>query len=345
MILSVFVFSLSCALLGGAAQVAEQKLSSYVHQESGIVVAKVGDEVTLKCFYNDFARFYWYKQALGQTPTLISSFYKFDRNGTFYNEFKNNPRFTLDSGSGKNHLTITDLRASDSATYYCASSYTFIFEFSRGTFLSVGDSGLNVQDSVHQSSFENLMTEGSVTLNCTVRTGTCKGDHSVYWFRNSEESHPGVIYIHGHRNDQCERNPNAQTHTCVYNLPRTNVNHAGTYYCAVAACGHIAFGNGTKVDFKDGDDLLFRVYFWSGASAFTTILSVLLTFLVCKMSRSNSSPYRDSQERFPTSSKTNVKGYQNGDYRYYIALRQIRINKSRRPRDNTWSECVYFGGK
>ncbi|KAF3836868.1 hypothetical protein F7725_004332 [Dissostichus mawsoni] len=41
-------------------------------------------------------------------------------------------------------------------------------------------------------------------------------------------------------------------HTCVYNLPMENLNpsHAGTYFCAVASCGHILFGNGTKLDFE-----------------------------------------------------------------------------------------------
>ena len=89
-----------------------------------------------------------------------------------------------------------------------------------------------------------------MTLNCTVHTGTCDdGDHSVYWFKNSQESHPGIIYTHGGRNDQCERNSNTQTHTCVYNLPMKSLNlsHAGTD-CAVASCGQILFGNGTKMD-------------------------------------------------------------------------------------------------
>ena len=88
-----------------------------------------------------------------------------------------------------------------------------------------------------------------MTLNCTVQTGTCDGEHSVYWFKHSQESHPGLIYTHGGRNDQCERKGNTQTHTCVYNLPMKSLNrsHAGTYYCAVATCGHVLFGDGTKL--------------------------------------------------------------------------------------------------
>ncbi|KAF3836870.1 hypothetical protein F7725_004334 [Dissostichus mawsoni] len=94
-------------------------------------------------------------------------------------------------------------------------------------------------------------SQGTLCLNCTVHTGSCDGKHSVYWFKNSEDS-PGLIYTHGGNNDQCERKPNTKTHSCVYNLPMENLNpsHAGTYFCAVASCGHILFGNGTKLDFE-----------------------------------------------------------------------------------------------
>ncbi len=66
------------------------------------------------------------------------------------------------------------------------------------------------------------------------------------------DPHCGFVYTHGDSNDQCERKPNTQTNTCIYNLPMKNLNlsHAGTYYCAVASCGHIVFGNGTQLDFK-----------------------------------------------------------------------------------------------
>ncbi|KAG7254265.1 hypothetical protein CRUP_037887, partial [Coryphaenoides rupestris] len=37
--------------------------------------------------------------------------------------------------------------------------------------------------------------------------------------------------------------------SCVYTLPKNNVDtsDAGTYYCALAACGGIVFGSGTKL--------------------------------------------------------------------------------------------------
>lgn len=210
--------------------------------------------MTLQCFYEDIvdARFYWYKQNVGQGLKLISSFYKFERNGTFHNEFNHNPRFMLVTETGKNHLKITNVQISDSATYYCASSYLYRLEFAEGTTVSVQDSGFKIRTLVHQSASETVHPGGSVTLNCTVQSESYDGEHRVYWFRNFRESHPGLVYTHGGMNDECKRNHNTQTHTCVsiLSIKNLDVSHAGIYYCAVVSCGHILFGNGTKLDFK-----------------------------------------------------------------------------------------------
>ncbi|KAM7366056.1 hypothetical protein PAMP_015525 [Pampus punctatissimus] len=287
---------------------------------------------------------YWYKQSLGQKPKLISTFYVYDRHGTFLVEFENNPRFTLDTGNGKNHLMISELRLSDSAIYYCASRRAYKVKFEEGTIVSVKGSGSNVQASVHQSASESIQPGDSVTLNCTVHTGTCDdGEHSVYWFKNSQESHPGIIYTHEGRNDQCERNKNTQTHTCVYNLPMKSLNlsHAGTYYCAVASCGQILFGNGTKLDSEHEVVSLVLVYFLSGALTITIILCVLLAILVHKMSRRKDCQCSESQARFSAPSTTNAEGYQEADNLHYAAVNVNAANRSRRQRSNSQDECVY----
>ncbi|KAF1380431.1 hypothetical protein PFLUV_G00163670 [Perca fluviatilis] len=343
-----FLFYLTCFFFGKVAQTTDPKLSSSLHQESGLVSAKTGDNFTLRCFYKgDVAsRFYWYKQTLGQKPKLISTYYKYETNGTFHDEFKNNPRFTLDTETGQYHLNIKDVRVSDSATYYCA-SYTLTIEFAEGTLVNVEGSGLKIPATVHQSASESIQPGGSVTLNCTVDTGTCDGEHSVYWFKNSEESQPALIYTHGGRTDQCERKPNTQPHTCIYKLPMKSLNlpHAGTYYCAVASCGHILFGNGTKLELEDKVYSPFLVYFLSGALAFTTILSVLLAFFLYIMNKRNSCQCTGSHTRISASSTTNAEGYKNEENLHYAALRVNKASRSRRQRDDTEDECVYAGVK
>ncbi|XP_074480071.1 uncharacterized protein LOC141760873 [Sebastes fasciatus] len=338
-----FVFYLTCMFLGKMAQMTDLKSSSSANQEKGFVSAKTGENLTLQCFSesNIAARLYWYKQTLGQKPRLLSTFYKFETNAKFHDEFKD-PRFTLDTENSNNHLKITELQIPDSATYYCAKSHSYKFEFMEGILVSVQGSGLNIPALVQQSESETIQPGGTKTLNCTVHTGTCDGQHSVYWFRNSEESHPGLIYTHGGRNDQCEKKPNTQTHTCVYNLPIKSLNqsHAGTYYCAVASCGHILFGNGTKLDFEDQVDSPVLVYFLSGALAFTTILVVLLVFLLCMMKKRNSCKCAESHARLSAPSTT-MQGGQNEENILYATVREHQVNRSTTRDNSDHTECTY----
>uniref|UniRef100_A0A671XW31 Ig-like domain-containing protein n=1 Tax=Sparus aurata TaxID=8175 RepID=A0A671XW31_SPAAU len=344
--------SVQCSLWFKAYTQTVAQFSPSVHPDSGFLSVKTGDSLTLPCFYKAdvVARLYWYKQPLGQKLQLIATMFKFEKNGTFYGEFNNNPRFTLDTGDGKNHLKISDLRISDSAAYNCMSSFLNTLEISESITVSVTGSA-----SVLQSASEIIQPGGFVTLNCTVHTGTCDGEHSVYWFKHSQESHPGLIYTHGGRNDQCERKDNTQTHTCVYNLPMKSLNlsHAGTYYCAVASCGHILFGDGTKLDVQVHLTIT-NFYFLNkiriktekvekntvwGASAFFSILAVLLSFSVCMMNK------RNSCQTPGNSHCLCVARHQNEDKRCYAASSVNLTKRSRRQRDQTWSECVYYSVK
>uniref|UniRef100_A0A1A7WVR7 Ig-like domain-containing protein n=2 Tax=Iconisemion striatum TaxID=60296 RepID=A0A1A7WVR7_9TELE len=260
-------------------------LKTSLHLES----ADIGNSVTLQCLCHDdvAVMFYWYKQDLGKKPQLLSTFYKHNFNGSFHGEF-NDSRFSLETGDLKNILLkISDLRKSDSGIYHCVKSNLHLFEFCEGTLVSVKAADSTVQALVHHSTPETIH---SVTLNCSVQPGTCDGEHSVYWFKVSEDSHPGLIYSHGGRNDQCERKANTQTHTCVYNLPLKNLSVSDDkfHYCSVASCGHILFGSGT-MQVSQGfsaheEGSLPLINALSGALAFTTLLVVLLVLSVCKMS-------------------------------------------------------------
>uniref|UniRef100_A0A3B5QBY3 Ig-like domain-containing protein n=1 Tax=Xiphophorus maculatus TaxID=8083 RepID=A0A3B5QBY3_XIPMA len=256
---SPFVTLVSCVNYGcdsfGLFLSSAQKktVSLAVRQKSSVLSAEAGETLTLDCSYetDEAAKFSWYKLTLGQKPQLISTVFKYGQR-TFYNEFENNPRFSLDSGEGKNHLIITELQPSDTATYYCSSGYMYNFEFGNGTTVFVKGSDSNMQTLVHQVESEAVQPGGHVTLTCTAETGSCDGEHSVYWFRNNGESVPGLLYSRRGRNDQCGQKTQERTGSCRYSLLLQNLtgSQAGTYYCAVASCGHIVFGNGTKLGFK-----------------------------------------------------------------------------------------------
>ncbi|XP_055360520.1 uncharacterized protein LOC114844111 isoform X2 [Betta splendens] len=315
----------------------------------GLLPLNIGDNVTLQCSYesDDSAWFFWYKQILGEKPKLISSFYVYDTKITFHNEFQDNKHFKLETKEGKNDLHIFHLTVSDSATYYCASSYTFVLSFAEGIILSVRDSDSNVPALVHQSVSGSIQPGGSVTLNCTVQTGTCDGQHSVYWFKDSGEARPGVIYTNGDRNDQCERNPDTQTHTCVYNLPLESLNasHAGTYYCAVASCGQIVFGKGTDIHIKhDVNTSSSLVYYLSGALIFTILMVVSLGLSAYNLSRRNNCHGTEQKAR-SAPVPANPQGCEEVNSLHYAALGVNSSNRSRKQKSSTQTECVYSGVK
>ncbi|XP_047463616.1 uncharacterized protein LOC125021543 [Mugil cephalus] len=330
--------------LGSSAQKTGHKSSRYVNQKGGLYSADVGGSVTLRCFYEgDAVMFYWYKQTLGQKPTILSTFYKHEQKGIFRNEFRNSSRFTLDTGNGKNHLTISDLHTSDSATYYCIGVFLNDFEFGEGAMVSVKGSGLNLQALVHHSDPETVQPVVSMTLKCTVLTRSCDGEHSVYWFKKEEESHPGLIYTSGGTNDQCNRTTNIQTHTCIYNVPMNNSNQPDTDSCAVASCGHILFGNKEKYNEEHKAEPLTLVYFLSGGLAFNIILIVSLGHAVYKTRKIYQC--KGSKATSTAACNPNAEGCQDSDSLHYAALRGYKVKRPARQRDNTASECVYSGVK
>ncbi|XP_078792197.1 uncharacterized protein LOC144987116 [Oryzias latipes] len=321
--------------------------SSSVIQKGGFLSVSTGEAVTLECSYKglDLTWIFWYKQTLGQRPEPISSFYTYASVLTFFDPFNNNPRFTLDTKNQNHHLRISDLQLSDSATYYCAARHATIVTFTEGVTVRVKGPGVTTKTSVDQSSSENINAGDSVTLNCTVHTGSCDGEHRVYWFKDSADSYPGLIYTHGGRNDQCGRKNNTQTHSCVYELhmERLTESHAGIYYCAVVSCGHILFGNGTKLDLTDSAAPLNSVIL-NTFVGLLTIMSVLVAFLLWKIKKSNACT--STEERSPAAPLRIIEAEsKDAENLHYAALNVKKSQKSRRQKNDLNTVCVYASVK
>ncbi|KAM4555987.1 uncharacterized protein PAE49_014893 [Odontesthes bonariensis] len=130
---------------------------------------------------------------------------------------------------------------------------TFLY----GTFLKIKGPEPDITVVIQEPPSDLVHPGDPVTLQCSVlfksEKKACSADHSVYWFRTgSDDSHPGLLYAHENSGDGCERLPETNsTQKCVYSHSRSvSSSDAGTYYCAVAACGDILFGNGAQLDIQ-----------------------------------------------------------------------------------------------
>lgn len=184
--------------------------------------AAIGNNVTLQCFIgSDFiAKYYWYKEIMGDFPRLVSSFYIFDKSGKLYDEFVNNSRFAQDVKKNQNDLMIANLQHSDTGTYYCAYSYSEKLEFKDGITIIIKGSGLNIP--VQRPEYHLNQAEGAVRFNCTAHGRAIDQEHGVYQLRTSEKSDPGALY-------------KWKNNTCYYSLPANNL----AVDCAAVTCGHI----------------------------------------------------------------------------------------------------------
>ncbi|XP_030225056.1 uncharacterized protein LOC115552844 [Gadus morhua] len=222
--------------------------------------AGLGDNVTLLCEAKDtnINYLYWYKQSPGYFPQMVAS--------RSYGSITMKPhfdlRFTMEEGASDFNLIIQNVtKGDDEANYFCR-QYS-LDSWNNCTFLSVKDHNDNrfvSQTVVLQPVSASIQLGDPVALQCSItsqrtdHSNQCQGEPSVYWFR-SGPSHPAAIYVNGNRSGECQNSsgPPSAPQSCVYTLPKNNINSsdAGTYYCALAACGEVVFGSGTTLDITD----------------------------------------------------------------------------------------------
>ncbi|XP_055012596.1 uncharacterized protein LOC110168905 [Boleophthalmus pectinirostris] len=333
---SVFV---QCLLLVSVVQM------NGLHEEGTFLSASFGENITLRCASpanaKVGAKLYWYRQKLGMKPELISSYFKYDQKSEFYGEFLSNNRLKLDYDNKKNDLHIKNVNISDSAVYHCVGCYLHQSEFLESVTVIVKSLSPTVK--VHQSPHEETEAGHSVVLNCSVQTERCEGQHRVHWFKQSEESAAGVLYSHGggRVGDGCKNNGTSPTNSCVYSLPIHNVNseQTGTYYCAVAACGQVLFGNGTRITVKYGEQTIV-IYLLSGALAVSSVLVMLLVFSLCRVKKKYN--ILSTELKYQSRILATTNGEEQDVHSLHYAALSVQP-PSRRQRVTAHTDCVYSG--
>uniref|UniRef100_A0A3P8RW19 Ig-like domain-containing protein n=1 Tax=Amphiprion percula TaxID=161767 RepID=A0A3P8RW19_AMPPE len=221
-----------------------------------VIPVQTGESTTFICARSntdlDRGEIHWYKQSVGDNLKLIVTLLR--SAPQFAPEFPTS-RWKVNSDHNFSNLTILRTIQEDEGIYHCAIiEWAANFKCS-STFLIVKGDSQKTSDYtvVQQSTASHSVHPGeSQTLHCSVFSDsdkkTCSGDPSVFWFRpGSDKSHPDIIYTDVNRPDECEKRSDTQK-SCVYHSSKTfNSSDAGTYYCAVATCGQILFGNGTTL--------------------------------------------------------------------------------------------------
>ncbi|XP_067104184.1 signal-regulatory protein beta-2-like [Osmerus mordax] len=256
--------------------------SEDVHQHIPLTTAEHGGTVTLQCVISgDYPMIYWYKQTLGHMPQLLA----FNSpNKPNLNVLGDSLRFSAEMVNENSVLKIKYITSSDEGIYFCQTGTMFRMNFRNGTFVTVRGNHLlrsHYQTVLQQPESEPVHPGDSVTLQCSVLSESCTGQHSVFWFRaGAGESHPGLLYTQGDRSEECEKRPEtpSPTRSCVYSLSKNNLSSSdsGTFYCAVATCGEILFGNGTRLDVEPAVDLIVIIL---GVSL--AVCVVLIIILIC----------------------------------------------------------------
>ncbi|XP_062282201.1 uncharacterized protein LOC133986398 [Scomber scombrus] len=225
-----------------------------------VITVQLGEPANLTCAFSgdklSGKELYWYKQSAGDTLKLIVKL--IEHTSTQYAPEFNVSRFEVRRDNNFFNLTILKTSEEDEGMYHCGVTEWANTEWSGIYLLVKGNTERTSNYTVVQrpTVSDPVRPGDSVTLQCSVLSDsgykTCSGGHSVYWFRTgSNLSHPDFIYTDRSSPDECRKKSdlNLSPKSCDYHFSKNvSSSDAGTYYCAVATCGKILFGNITKVE-------------------------------------------------------------------------------------------------
>ncbi|XP_047441785.1 signal-regulatory protein beta-2-like [Mugil cephalus] len=275
----------------------------------------LGEPATFTCVISNTKSsnrgIHWYKQSVGDSLNIIVTLFN---SVTEYAPNVSKSRFDLRTDDSFSNLTILSTVEEDEGMYHCGVTEWIKSKWS-GTYLLVEG---NTERTVVQTVSDPVRPGDSVTLQCSVLSDsenkTCPGDLSVFWFRaGSQTSHPNIIYTDGDMSNKCEKRSETQKR-CVYGFSKdVSSSDAGTYYCAVATCREILFGNGTKLEADQTASSVLVIVLVVAIICLAISMIINLIFICCgtqkglcgqhEATKSSSSPARQDDVSQPVKDK------------------------------------------
>ncbi|XP_075336633.1 uncharacterized protein LOC142397175 [Odontesthes bonariensis] len=269
-----------------------------------VVTVQLREPATLTCVLHgdtSTGKLHWYKQSAGDTLKSVVLLWK-DVDPKYGPGFSASKLKTTNNGKN-NTLTILRTSKEDEGMYHCGFIKYAAYTWS-GTYLSLKGNSERTSNYtvVQQPAVSDPAGPGdSVSLQCSVLSDsenkTCSGDLSVFWFRAaSNKSHPHIIYTDGNRRNECDKRAATQRR-CVYHFSKSiSSSDAGTYYCAVATCGEILFGNGAKPETEQTSSEFNMLVIITICFGFSVIVNV---FFICyETTRAACGKYKGRENRY-----------------------------------------------
>ncbi|XP_016305621.1 uncharacterized protein LOC107660737 [Sinocyclocheilus anshuiensis] len=184
-----------------------------VVQEDNVKIVEAGENVDLTCSFSKLLQ--TTKQTVDGKSLQIVSLY-LNQQPSWNEDFEKANRFNVIKGDDHFNLIILKSKPSDSATYFCVVSSYNIIGMGAGTRSLVRDAAVDRHTTLQQSLTDTLHPGDSGSLQCSIFTESCAGEHSVYWFRQSSGESQGVLYTKGERNGQRENSTESQMQSSVF---------------------------------------------------------------------------------------------------------------------------------
>ncbi|XP_033997042.1 uncharacterized protein LOC117491259 [Trematomus bernacchii] len=317
-----------------------------------VTTVQLGESATLTCALPNTEirrrELRWYKQCAGETLTLIVTLPESSK-PTLAPGFSDS-KLEVHIGNNLSTLTIRRTIPEDEGMYHCLIEDLLRIRVWSGIYLLLkGNTQRTLDYSVVQwpTLSDPAPQENSMTLQCSVlsksKNKTCPGDISVFWFgAGSDTFRPNIIYTDGRRPKECEKLPDTQK-SCVYRSSKNfSSSDAGTYYCAVATCGEILFGDVThpQLEKTASPEVVALVI-----AIVCLVISVIgnIVFFCCRTSKCKGIENPTGQARYDNSSQPVHDMIEGGNDLNYAALHFSgrKATRGRKRSDLTTEESVY----